>query len=123
VYISYVLKRGNPEGSHVSRFEVSRTDPPTIDLASEKILVTWLSGGHNGACLRFGPDGYLYISTGDGSDPNPPDPLGSGQDISNVLSTIVRIDVDRAEGDKLYAVPSDNPFVDLEGARPEIWAY
>src|SRR5262249_15350674 len=85
--------------------------------------ITWLSGGHNAGCIQFGPDGYLYISTGDGGGPNPPDPLKTGQDISDLLSSVLRIDVDHADHGKGYRVPDDNPFVTYPGARPEVWAY
>jgi uncharacterized repeat protein (TIGR03806 family) len=126
-YICYVLdsKTGEqlPDGSRVSRFRVTDTDPPRCDPASEKILITWLAGGHNGCDMHFGPDGYLYISTGDGADPNPPDRLDTGQDVSDLLSSVLRIDVDHEDKGKAYAVPPDNPFVKLPGARPEIWAY
>jgi putative heme-binding domain-containing protein len=127
-YICYILaskKRGEelPDGTRVSRFRVTETDPPRIDPASEKVLITWLSGGHNGCDLHFGPDGYLYISTGDATSPNPPDALDTGQDLSDLLGSILRIDVDREDKGQAYAVPADNPFVKLPGARPEIWAY
>jgi putative heme-binding domain-containing protein len=127
-YVCYVLNSKDPneqlpDGSRVSRFTVTDTDPPRCDPKSEKVLITWLGGGHNGGCLQFGPDGYLYISTGDGADPNPPDRLDTGQDISDLLSSILRIDVDHSEDGKPYAVPADNPFVKTPGARPEIWAY
>jgi putative heme-binding domain-containing protein len=126
-YVCYVLaaKDGSqlPEGSRVSRFRVSDTDPPRVDPKSEKILITWLAGGHNGGCLKFGPDGCLYISTGDAANPNPPDALDTGQDVSDLLSSILRIDVDHEDAGKHYAVPKDNPFVKTPGARPEIWAY
>ena len=65
----------------------------------------------------------LYISTGDAADPNPPDPFNTGQDISDLLSSILRIDVDRKDQGRNYAVPKDNPFVEMKGARPEVWAY
>lgn len=110
-------------GSRVSRFTVTRTDPPKLDPASEVVLLEWLEGGHNGCSLRFGPDGFLYISTGDAADPNPPDVLNTGQDLSDLLSSILRIDVDHADPGKAYAIPVDNPFVSTPGARPEIWAY
>ena len=99
------------------------TEPPAIDATSETTIITWLSGGHNGCCLKFGLDGCLYISTGDGSGPNPPDSRRAGQDISNLLSCILRIDVDHADDGKSYRIPAENPFIDLKGARPEIWAY
>ena len=79
----------------MSRFTVTKTDPPRIDPASEEIVLTFLQGGHNGGDLHFGPDGMLYISTGDAASPNPPDPFNTGQDVSDLLSSILRIDVDR----------------------------
>ena len=122
-YVCYIKDANLPDGTHVARFQVADTNPPTIDVASETTLVTWLSGGHNGCCLKFGPDGCLYISTGDGGPANPPDPLQAGQDLSNLLSSILRIDVDHVDDGLNYQVPSDNPFVDLDGARGEVWAY
>lgn len=125
-YVCYVLKGKGGEladGSRVSRFTVSKADPPKIDPASEQILLTFRAGGHNGGCLAFGPDGCLYISTGDGASPNPPDPLNTGQDCSDLLSSVLRIDVDRHDEGKAYAVPKDNPFVGLADVRPEIWAF
>jgi putative heme-binding domain-containing protein len=126
-YICYVLnsKSGKPlaDGSRVSRFTVTTTEPPRVDPKSEVVLLTWLAGGHNGGNLKFGPDGYLYVSTGDGSSPNPPDALNTGQDLSDLLSAILRIDVDHKDPGKNYAIPKDNPFVKTPGARPEIWAY
>jgi putative heme-binding domain-containing protein len=127
-YVCYVLhsaKAGeqHPEGSRVSRFRVTDTNPPRIDPKSEKVLITWLGGGHNGGDIHFGQDGFLYISTGDGTNPNPPDLFDTGQDISDLLSSILRIDVDRQDPGKAYAVPPDNPFIKTPGARPEVWAY
>lgn len=132
-YICYLLSGKNNEeltdGTRISRFTVSDTDPPRIDPASEKIILTFLCGGHNGCDLHFGNDGYLYISTGDGTGPNPPDGRDTGQDISDLLGAILRIDVDR-EGEpggvsprRNYAIPPDNPFIKTPGARPEIYAY
>ena len=123
VYLCYVLKDGLPDGTHVSRFTMRPTEPPQIDPASEKIVITWISGGHNGGCLKFGTDGCLYISTGDSASPDPPDPLNTGQDISDLLSSVLRIDVDHEDNGKSYRVPPDNPFVNTPGARPEVWAY
>jgi len=125
-YVCYVLKgkKGElPDGSRVSRFTVTKTDPPRLDPASEEILLTFRAGGHNGGCLVFGPDGCLYISTGDSASPNPPDALNTGQDCSDLLASILRIDVDHADAGKKYAIPKDNPFVGRPGVRPEIWAF
>ncbi|MBI5758155.1 MAG: PQQ-dependent sugar dehydrogenase, partial [Planctomycetales bacterium] len=122
-YVCYIKGANLDDGSHIARFRVSESDPPTIDPASETTIITWLSGGHNGCCLKFGLDGCLYISTGDGSGPNPPDARRAGQDVSNLLSSILRIDVDHTDDGKNYRIPTDNPFVDLKGARGEIWAY
>ena len=122
-YVCYILGGKPEDGTHIARFTVSDTDPPTIDVATETTIFTWFAGGHNGCALKFGLDGCLYISTGDGSGPNPPDARRSGQDVSNVLSCILRIDVDHADDGKNYRIPADNPFVDLKGARGEIWAY
>ncbi|MBC8352970.1 MAG: PQQ-dependent sugar dehydrogenase [Planctomycetes bacterium] len=113
------------DGGHtrVSRFTMTDISPPKIVPSSEQVIITWPNGGHNGGCLEFGKDGFLYISTGDGAGPNPPDGLTTGQDVSDLLGAVLRIDVDQIEGDRAYVVPSDNPFVDLAAARPEIWAY
>ena len=122
-YITYVRKAGEPDGTVVSRFTVSNTDPPTIDPKSETSVIRWLAGGHNGGCLEFGPDGFLYISAGDGAGAFPPDSHRNGQNLSTLPATIMRIDVDRPSGDRPYSIPADNPFATTPGARPEVWAY
>ncbi len=123
VYACYVRRNDAPDGSIVSRFTASRTDPPVIDPKSEQVILTFWSGGHNGGCLVFGKDGYLYLSTGDGAAPSPPDPKMTGQDCSDLLSSILRLDVDHPEPGKAYSIPADNPFTNLAGVRPEIWAF
>ncbi|MFO1501184.1 MAG: PQQ-dependent sugar dehydrogenase [Verrucomicrobiota bacterium] len=123
VYLCYVLKDGQEDGSRVSRFTLPDSQPLRIEPASEQVMITWLGGGHNGGCLKFGPDGYLYISTGDGAGPNPPDPLHTGQDNHDLLSCILRIDVDHPAAGRPYQVPADNPFLNRTDSRPEIWAY
>lgn len=122
-YICYIKAADLEDGTQVSRFVVTDSDPPTIDVASETPLLTWRSGGHNGCSLKFGPDGYLYISTGDAGPANPPDPLKAGQDLTNLLSAILRINVDQPSDNRNYSIPPDNPFVELPEARGEIWAY
>jgi putative heme-binding domain-containing protein len=129
-YVCYILDVPVPGpsadiGSRISRFTV-KTDGsgvPRIDGDSEVVLVEWRAGGHNGCCLKFGRDGYLYISTGDSADPNPPDKADTGQDIGDLLSSILRIDVDHEQGGRHYAIPADNPFVKTPGARGEVFAY
>lgn len=128
-YVVYALQPKLADGTRVSRFTVSATEPPTIDPASEQVVITWLSGGHNGSALRFGPDGMLYISAGDSGDATPPDAAGTGQSIHDLLASVLRIDVDgetpaTATSPALpYAIPADNPFVHLPAARGEVWAY
>jgi glucose/arabinose dehydrogenase len=107
----------------VERYEVSPDDPDVTDPASgvEVLLIPKPYDDHNGGLVLFGPDGYLYLGVGDGGAPA--EPARNGQDLKRLLGKIVRIDVDRAEDGHAYAVPADNPFVGVPGARPEIWAY
>ena len=123
VYVTYTLGAGVEDGTKLARFKLSSLDPLVVDPASEEVLLTWLSGGHNGAHLQFGPDGMLYVSTGDAEVPAPPDPRNTGQDNNDLLSSILRLDVNRRDPGKSYAVPRDNPFVGRAGVRPEIWAF
>lgn len=122
-FVSCLLDPANPtpEGSRISRFQVTGRNPLRADPASETIILSWPSGGHNGGCIRFGPDGYLYLATGDGS--GIADQLETGQDLSDLLGAILRIDVDRPADGKPYSIPRDNPFVDVPGARPETYSY
>lgn len=113
----------HPHGSRVVRLIVSQDDPPRCDPASEVEIITWLGGGHNAGCLKFGPDGTLYISTGDGGQHAPADGHRTGQDVSDLPSSILRIDVDHPEDGRAYAIPLDNPLRAVSGARPEIYAY
>ena len=123
-FIAYIKKSGDPNGTSVSRFTVTSVDPLKIDASSERQIITWQAGGHNGGSLQFGPeDGLLYISTGDAAPPFPPDPQGTGQDISDLLASILRIDVDHPSGDLAYSIPNDNPFVGVDDARGEVWTY
>ncbi|MCH2362389.1 MAG: PQQ-dependent sugar dehydrogenase [Pirellulales bacterium] len=121
----YVMTVNNDEpeesGSWVSRFTISTEAPFKADPSSELVLFKWLRGGHNGGCLRFGHDGYLYIATGDGS--GIADALKSGQDVSDLMGSILRVDVDNTAGERAYAIPDDNPLVDNADARPEIYSF
>jgi glucose/arabinose dehydrogenase len=107
----------------VSRFKVRKDDPNRADPASEEILMTFKKPfwNHDGGTILFGPDGYLYITHGDGGAAN--DPFDNGQKLSSLLGKVLRIDVNRKDQDKPYAIPQDNPFVGRSDALPEIWAY
>ncbi|HXT57941.1 MAG TPA: PQQ-dependent sugar dehydrogenase [Pirellulales bacterium] len=122
LFVCYVHPAGGGQ-TRVSRFTLTAASPPRAEPGSEQVVITWPSGGHNGGCLEFGKDGCLYISTGDSAGPNPPDGRTTGQDVSDLLGAVLRIDVDRPEGDRPYGIPADNPFVALKGARGEVWAY
>lgn len=93
-------------------------DPDLADPASAEILLTIEQpfSNHNGGHLAFGPDGFLYIATGDGGSGG--DPQGNGQDRLDLLGSLLRIDVRAGSG---YAIPPDNPFVGVTDARPELW--
>lgn len=123
VFITYVNGDKIADGSKLSRFKLAQHEPPVLDPKSETVLLTWMSGGHNGASIQFGPDGMLYCSTGDAEAPSPPDSLKTGQDLSDLLSSILRIDVDHGENGRAYAIPKDNPFLTTPDARPEIYAF
>jgi uncharacterized repeat protein (TIGR03806 family) len=122
-YVTYIRDSSREEenGTRVSRFHVNPKGPFVADPKSEQVLFEWPSGGHNGGCLRFGPDGYLYIATGDGS--GIADGLETGQNLSDVLGSILRIDVDHPEGNRPYSIPRDNPFVATPNARGEVWSF
>ncbi|WP_316847232.1 PQQ-dependent sugar dehydrogenase [Pedobacter psychrodurus] len=94
-----------------------------IDRASERIILTIEEpdGNHNGGCLQFGPDGFLYVSFGDGGGQGDEHgKIGNGQDMNTWHGKILRIDINTGSG---YKVPTDNPFVGKTDVKPEIWAY
>jgi glucose/arabinose dehydrogenase len=137
VYYSAPLRQGAPAGwSHTNRlseFEISGNDSNIVDAESERVLleIDVPYRGPNGGQIRFGPDGDLYIPTGDGEseaniNPTASDevPLvGTGQNLTNLLGKVLRIDVDNTTNGKPYAVPADNPFVGIKNISQEIYAY
>tara|TARA_R110002111_G_scaffold2705_4_gene17941 strand:- start:27583 stop:29553 length:1971 start_codon:yes stop_codon:yes gene_type:complete len=122
-FFVYYTAEGTPRKSIVSRFQVSADNPNKADADSEQIVmdIDQPYGNHNGGSIEFGPDGYLYIGLGDGGSGN--DPLGNGQNLENLLGSILRIDVNKTANGKHYAIPADNPFVGQAKAKPEIYAY
>lgn len=115
--------RNLEHGTRIVRFKVTAEAVPRLDHASGQVIITWLQGGHNGGNLRFGPDGMFYFGAGDAGPAEPPDPTVTGQDISDLLGSILRIDVDHPDAGLAYGIPHDNPFVGVPGARGEVWAY
>jgi glucose/arabinose dehydrogenase len=121
-YLDYTTR--DPMRTIISRFKVSSEDPSVADPSSEEILleVEQPYENHNGGQISFGPDGYLYISLGDGGSGG--DPLNAGQDLKNLLGKLLRIDVDSNADGKNYSIPIDNPFSgNSKGYKEEIYAY
>ncbi len=121
-FVNYTDRGGD---TVISRFRVTG-DPNLADPASEVpvLRIDQPAANHNGGMLAFGPDGYLFIGTGDGGAAN--DRFRNGQNPQTLLGKMLRIDV-MADAGVPYAVPSDNPWAqaDWNGqpVRPEIWAF
>lgn len=121
-YVNYTAS--GPNRTVISRFKVSSANANQADPSSELVILTFAQpySNHNGGQVSFGPDGYLYIAVGDGGSGG--DPHDNGQNRSTLLGTILRIDVNKPEGNKPYGIPADNPFTkNTSGYREEIYAY
>ncbi len=118
---AFYVHTTDPAGDiRVLRFKVSG-NADLADASSGKTILAFAhpQANHNGGMLAFGSDGYLYVGSGDGGGGG--DPLETGQDPSDLLGAILRIDV---SGDSAgYAIPPSNPFVGDSGFAPEVWAY
>jgi glucose/arabinose dehydrogenase len=120
-YVNYINNSGN---TVIARYTVSATDPNAGNFDSEQILLTITQPytNHNGGCLAFGPDGYLYIGMGDGGSGG--DPQNYSQNPNSLLGKMLRIDV--SGNDAGYTIPADNPFTAADdptnSIRDEIWA-
>ncbi|MEX0799863.1 MAG: PQQ-dependent sugar dehydrogenase [Dehalococcoidia bacterium] len=114
IYVYYT--QGLPQPNILSRFDATATD---LDEGTEQVILQTPHPhiNHNGGRLLFGPDGYLYLSLGDGGGGG--DPEETGQDNTDLLGSVLRIDV---TGETTYAIPPDNPYVGVAGAD-EVWAY
>jgi len=109
----------------ISEFQVSKADPNKADATTERVIseIDWPQFNHDGHWIGFGPDGMLYVSTGDGGYANDWGighnvMNGNGQDLNSVNGKVLRIDVSKPDG-----VAADNPFVGRSDAKPQIWAY
>lgn len=121
----YVYIGWNGPGTGVRKNKFSRITRYTmrtqaIDVATAKTIIEWESDGHNGAVACFGTDGFMYVTSGDGTSDSDMDVTGQSTD--TLLSKVLRIDVDREENGKSYAIPKDNPFADGKAFLPETWA-
>lgn len=121
LFVTSIAGENSEDGTRLSRFETSPDDRFQADPETEVVLLTWLAGGHNGGCVRFGPDGLLYVSTGDGS--GWADWHLTGQRIDDLLASILRIDVDEQGTELPYTIPPNNPFRNTPDARAEVYSY
>jgi len=114
LYLNYTDRAGDTVVS-----ELRMDERGTIDPATERVLfaIDQPYANHNGGALAFGPDGFLYVATGDGGSAG--DPQGNGQRLDTLLGKILRIDVE-AGIETPYTIPADNPFAADPAARPEI---
>jgi len=119
-YVNYIDNGGDTQ---VSRFSVNAGNPNTADPGSEFPIIDFIQpfSNHNGGSLAFGPDGYLYIATGDGGSAG--DPGDRAQNTQLLLGKLLRIDVDNPGGGNNYGIPGDNPFAGSPTEAEEIWAY
>jgi uncharacterized repeat protein (TIGR03806 family) len=120
-YIYYSAR--NPRRSVIASMKTSANDPDKADTSTEQVIMTVDQpySNHNGGMLAFGPDGYLYISLGDGG--SAADPKQHRQNLGTLLGSILRIDVNKQANGKNESLPADNPFVGQANAKDEIWAY
>jgi uncharacterized repeat protein (TIGR03806 family) len=121
---AYVFANGPQSSSHktnkIFRYVIDR-ELLNCDDASRQLIIDWESNGHNGGDMAFGPDGMLYVSSGDGTSDSDRDL--TGQDITDLTSGVIRIDVEHPTAEHAYSIPKDNPFLSIPDARGELWAY
>lgn len=119
-YVNYTKPNGDTQ---ISRFSVDSGNPDLANINSELPIIGYAQpfSNHNGGNLAFGPDGYLYIASGDGGSGG--DPGNRAQNINLLLGKLLRIDVNNPSGGNNYGIPADNPFIGDPNAQEEIWAY
>lgn len=118
--IFFVNYTDKTDANVIVRYTLENPEAESVDADSGVVILTISQPceDHNGGAMEFGPDGYLYISVGDGC--NPDDVYGTGQNVNTLLGKLLRIDVNDTE---TYTVPESNPFVGLADHAEEIWAY
>ena len=117
-YIYYIDFDGN---SVISRFKDTKNIESIFNTELKILQVDQPYSNHNGGSILIGPDGYLYIALGDGGSGG--DPFLNGQNGNTLLGSILRIDVSRTSEDNRYQIPNDNPFIDNDNFKDEVWAY
>jgi len=119
----FVYYTDNSGDTQVARYNVDGSDPDIADPSSALLIIDADQpySNHNGGCIQFGADGYLYIGLGDGGSGG--DPENRSQNLQSLLGKMLRIDIDNVDGGNNYAIPVDNPFIGDPNAFDEIWAY
>ena len=137
VYANFNPAGGGTQPTVVAEWKVDANDPNKVDAGSQRTVISihQPAGNHNGGMITFGADGYMYIGMGDGGGSN--DGFNTGRDPSKLLAKLLRIGVEAdgtpdsteaCDGCPVldgfdYTIPADNPFVGMQGFRPEIWAW
>jgi len=124
-FVYYSAPCTEKEFDHKSVLAEYKVASSNFDIANthEEVLMEILEpeSNHNGGCIQFGKDGYLYIGAGDGGGGGDEHgTIGNGQNLNTLLGKILRIDVDSKHP---YGIPADNPFVGKSDVKPEIYAY
>ncbi len=115
LYVDFTDRNGD---TRIVEFLASVNPDSATAMEREILFVDQPAPNHNGGQLAFGPDGYLYVGLGDGGGAG--DTYKNGQNLSTLLGSILRLDVNSGSP---YSIPTDNPFVTRSGARGEIWDY
>ena len=119
-FVYYTNTTGDTQ---VARYTVDASDSNIADPNTAVLIIDADQpySNHNGGCIQFGADGFLYVGLGDGGSGG--DPGNRSQNLQTLLGKILRIDIDNTNGTNNYDIPSDNPFVEDSNSLDEIWAY